>query len=703
MVKLECSDFFCYTYLLIQSFSTTNAQLESLPVQAFYNNPVEICMLSGEVDVTAPYEKVLEKCRKNNPNGTDLVFGGLKTFYSAPEGFCCTAEINLEHRGYSSVIANVSTMNVHYTSKYPLHDFFDALEQSNTSVLSIGDSTSSQMDYAMVAELSRSGRIEDVTSAVKNEILQAGGDVAKIFGVWKRNRTYLYSINLFEFDDEQIRRAVEVAVDGVISRHSSLIIIANMGHHLRDYIRPHNRANLIEIMAAYLSWLDGLQKLKNTYSVIYRESTPSHFDSFDGTYEAWKHPDEFKIKRQPMPSDSQFPLYNCKELSQSVHNRPENIVAKQLIQRRGFNFHYLHVFNIFKYYWKMHSGNCYYSSDRTAGTDCVHLCQYARSMWLPIWSQLADIMTRSNSSSTASAVENQNCEKEGKIHFVRAITMSSSHQSNRVGVANFISCEGIWHEIPNNETLAYLTSKLLGITTIERKRREGVAWELVGVAVVDIRRLVDGAIMLRTPINATVYIVTEGSKKAPIPSYEVFHELGGSVVIPLVVMPPFQLDLLETTAFVMDDFVSCGQVAFIKRISSVAKHTATHYMQCNCKLHKVPDKETFHFLHDRQISTGGQPAKIVEQNIDFIDTPGDASPCISTELMVHGKAMIKSPDEPAVYVMVTDWKKALVPSYEVFEKLGGTVTVPVLEIPQCQLDLVETVPFVTTEFEHIST
>ena len=82
----------------------------------------------------------------------------------------------------------------------------------------------------------------------------------------------------------------------------------------------------------------------------------------------------------------------------------------------------------------------------------------------------------------------------------------------------------------------------------------------VGVPCISTTSIADGKVMLTTPEDTTVFIVTRGGRRAKIPSYEIFQQLGGTVTVPVVTIPTCQLDLLEVAEFVLSDFTSTGDV-----------------------------------------------------------------------------------------------------------------------------------------------
>lgn len=532
-------------------------------------NSVEICMLSDS-HVSDKYETARDQC--TTPETTDaFIFGALKTFYTGPNSHCCTVEVPLTQRGHVEYFREFES-----AERQPLQIFFDMLNRANKSFVTIGDSTSSQFLYAMISELKKqpkSSFLEDLTDSVKSELSMLIGDVDKIFGVYRRKNVYLYDIKILDFDMElaKEKRMVEVILPLLLRRHTSgLAIVANIGHHLKKLNKPALRPVLADRMLKFIKWLENLKKDSKNI-VIYRETPPSHFDSVDGTYEAWKEPDPNNM-RLAMPSDSLFPLYMCREMSPNVTNRPENLLAKQIIVKRNSQIPILEVFKYFRHMYKMHNGNCYFGSDRSETTDCVHICQYVRPMWMPLWTQLHNFAI--DSMITTSKIPYD-------IYFVKAEAVLD----DRSTISYYVSCDGIWHLLPDTETRDFFQSKsehffgkqqvIPSINTVADLRTNPIGitdgnaivsedmlvvegglpsyWGPIGVPCFPADDIKDRKVILQSPDSNAAYAVIRG-KRAEIPNYETFKKMGGSVSVPVGTLPSCQIELIEKTAFDPVDF-----------------------------------------------------------------------------------------------------------------------------------------------------
>ena len=76
-----------------------------------------------------------------------------------------------------------------------------------------------------------------------------------------------------------------------------------------------------------------------------------------------------------------------------------------------------------------------------------------------------------------------------------------------------------------------------------------------------------------------------------------------------------------------------------------------------------------------------------EKASDFLKTSRLGLPFLSAALIVEGKMMLQSETSSDVYALKRG-DKALIPTHDVFQRLGGNGAVPVEIVPSCQLDFI---------------
>jgi hypothetical protein len=227
--------------------------------------------------------------------------------------------------------------------------------------------------------------------------------------------------------------------------------MANLGHHLAGE-RNGDPTNMYLKMSSLLNWMHAMSVLSPGSLMVWRESTPSHFNSpdRDGQFEKWEHsPSHHFPYTQPNSWDNT--MYGCRAMEFDIpdewqlthpdsvsynatavahlfeqadtHQFRENLFAKAILAtwecwdpqtntftcaashdaphatidevlRRPPTRHNIRVLKVFEFlspFSGMKYGNCG-GYDRIDVIDCVHYCSNAFPMWMPVWVQMEGLV-----------------------------------------------------------------------------------------------------------------------------------------------------------------------------------------------------------------------------------------------------------------------------------------------------------------------
>ena len=235
------------------------------------------------------------------------------------------------------------------------------------------------------------------------------------------NVVYIYHMHYYYHDGEiseihLARRFLPYLIKHIHT--SGMVIFSNIGIHLTNERNAYKGIKLpqkepmilIEKMNAMLTWLHDLTLLNPFVVTVYRESTPSHFNSpiGDGAYENYITSINANYDYNK-PNSWDQSKYHCREIFNlsvpSLSQTPENYIAHKLLTAWKSTKHQprvqiLRIFDYLASYDKMKHGNCG-AYQRIATIDCVHYCANHPAMWAPIWKDILDILHNSRRSNVA--------------------------------------------------------------------------------------------------------------------------------------------------------------------------------------------------------------------------------------------------------------------------------------------------------------
>ena len=203
-------------------------------------DPVAVCMLSTSKQ-NLTYQDAFMKCKEetSTPNATHP-FGILSTD-DHPEAqdirhtWCCTSEVPLRQRGYLEALGGHTDPD-----KHDAELFMESLKASNRSLVLLGDSTSTQMFFALKEELYRETKMpaKMVTkdTRIKIQSLHPSLNFNPFFNVFSWRGVLVYALQFLRFQPETIeydKATILGIVPALLDIHTDgLVFVANIGHHL---------------------------------------------------------------------------------------------------------------------------------------------------------------------------------------------------------------------------------------------------------------------------------------------------------------------------------------------------------------------------------------------------------------------------------------------------------------------------------------
>jgi hypothetical protein len=137
---------------------------------------------------------------------------------------------------------------------------------------------------------------------------------------------------------------------------------------------------LSQKIGLFIVWLNDLQEMNPNNIVVFKETTPSHFNSIDGSYERWDG--TYNAHGPYLCSPLKSISYETK-----ASQTPENDVAEKIFKAwKETRVQYLQTWEALAPFWKIHGGNC------EKQEDCLHHCAYVPTAFAPIWRQLNAIV-----------------------------------------------------------------------------------------------------------------------------------------------------------------------------------------------------------------------------------------------------------------------------------------------------------------------
>lgn len=429
-------------------------------------DPIQLCMMNTTIDqLINPYGNTsywtfLQYCESITNLSTNHIYKD--GFYTLPSSAfsrknrdgCCTSDVKLKDRGYNWIYSESANQIGNNTICL---DILYSLGYQNKSLMFIGDSMNNQVFTAFLEECKREERnthqygqwLDDCKYefdlysnpeqySIPNKLLRYIHNVVKYSFIHFNNRyhIYIYAIDMWYgkhiVSDENL--LMELVIPKISSyHHDGLVILGNIGHHLdaeRKLFYNHDERYMINTISDYLYWLNDLKYQNQKNIIIFRETTPSHFDSplQDGSYEVFKEVGNDRDYNYMTMNTWDNTLYHCHSINtsnpfiQTYENKVVELILsywnqmnevfsllktrRQLSQRRYHSNHHeifslnnsIHILSVFKYlapFYRLKYGYCGYY-ERMDVLDCVHFCGWSPPMWIPIWIELLHLIQSSN-------------------------------------------------------------------------------------------------------------------------------------------------------------------------------------------------------------------------------------------------------------------------------------------------------------------
>lgn len=695
-------------FYLVVAFVSTAQELISIDKISSWYSPVAECMMSDAM-AKIEYFESFEKCKFNLKSDANAAFATLQTESIAVEGLqryhCCSTEISLQERGFLHGFKGFTDPN-----KKPVRELFKSLHFRNMSLIFLGDSTSSQTVNALRAELEREDGLKietsfewDITKTFikKFEDLHSISVFKSIFGVYSYDGTLIIDLKMTVLGTSDLLWP--------LLKYLSLgcVVVVNVGHHLKHLTLPNNFPFLVDNMDAVVDFLVEINAHdRGQHIAIYRETTPTHFDSYDGKFETWETPLGYD-HTVPNSWDSRIPMYHCRALQPNVTNRIENSIVESLISARKLDIPVIQTYKYFAPFFKINYGNC----DGEAGyrrkyVDCVHLCAFSPLMWMPIWMQLQEGVTRQLELREQLKQRVPEAQQTHAKYFDRLFLITNQLRDNCA--VTYVSCNGVLRLVPDDSTSSFIRNAVtkLGLINIALTSTETTInstdyglttkWGVVGNHFVSIQQITSQKAMITSTHSEDMFMVTHNLSRALIPTYDIFVSLGGGgSTVPLMVIPKCQLEMFPLVPFNLNDFNQPYLIYFGDGLNISA------YVCSGSVAHLIPDNATLAFVKRAMMRQGLDPTQSAQFIPSSIDGTAFGSTFESVEMMTELKhaAMIKSDNSTDVFMVTHDLTRAMIPTYETFLALdGGGSTVPLIEMPSCQLELFPLVAFELADY-----
>lgn len=296
-------------------------------------------------------------------------------------GHCCNVEIPLQNRGFLNSSDGL-------TSAYqkPVMNMIENLIKANIfTIVYFGDSITAQTNYAFMAELRRECLVHNMSlprSIAREEtaILSQKTQVSQhIFSAFRWSNVTIIYVRYVKID---LLHEVNKFLLAVEARYSSpVLVMGSVGLHY-----PRDAPGMYATAEKFITFMTSVRRRGGNIALM-TETTPTHFNSDDGSFEHWETPHGYNMNTYN-DWDKMNPLYHCRPLPANVTNRVQNEVMRKVLVDHNLT-HEIHVVETFRHlapYHNMHYGNCHPEGGyRFRLMDCVHFCAFSPLMWTPIW------------------------------------------------------------------------------------------------------------------------------------------------------------------------------------------------------------------------------------------------------------------------------------------------------------------------------
>lgn len=220
------------------------------------------------------------------------------------------------------------------------------------------------------------------------------------------------------------------------------------------------------ILKSFLIWMQNFKKINPIGNIIiFRETSPSFFDTSDGTF----------IKRRPglfssITSNKDGEFYKCVSVKNKIENAFENILLDKILKDLELSYQEDNNLNstllqplmfIAKFYHYVLPFNNMLRGGHTPNKttpndmDCVHFCSFAPNMWLPHWIDLLSFINYDQDNKQDEI--NKNNIILTTDHIENIFTPYSAY-NNKINQININIYHDIYIDIISNKAF-YLNSK----------------------------------------------------------------------------------------------------------------------------------------------------------------------------------------------------------------------------------------------------
>ena len=329
-------------------------------IKSSSNDSVDNLMKNCETSVASLKQPLLPiRCRAGNT-------------WPSRSGFCSSSDIPFSQRNN----LQRSVEGYDNPAETPLASFFRKLSAQNGAMLIVGDSVMQQFFSAIACELEREGVWKNPDKFTNTDEVQhvKFHDLASSATI-KFLPIYHFVNGRFDRIANASMHHLTTAVETMISRHSTLVIVLNMGlHYVDNPVAGFSRVDYQAQMTMALSYLHNfvIKHSSKHIKVFFREMTAQHFSTPNGYWPGIKYSNTMQL--------GCFPLNDSSPAADWRNRDIEHIILKNNL----FNVKILRFYNITVSLWSEHPNGHL--------KDCTHFC-WSPMLYQPTFHELDDALS----------------------------------------------------------------------------------------------------------------------------------------------------------------------------------------------------------------------------------------------------------------------------------------------------------------------
>ena len=311
-------------------------------IRSTSNSSIDVIMKGCEASISPQHKQLPMRCRAGNS-------------WPSKSEYCSASDIPFsERKNFQHSLQGLDDPTRNY-----LKSFFAKLAAEKGALIVIGDSVMQQFFSAIACELEREQVWKDpgkFTNTDEVQYVRVGAESRIVPMLFLP--IYHFVNGRFDGVPMAAMRKLESTLNSYIEKHSSLVVMANMGLHYIDNPVPNfSRVDYQQQMAMALSYLHNFA-LSHTATknvrIFWRETSAQHFPTMNGYWPGARYANVMKLTCTPLQDAS---------AAADWRNRD---IERILSTKKLFMVQVIPFYNISAPLWSMHpSGHM---------QDCTHFC-----------------------------------------------------------------------------------------------------------------------------------------------------------------------------------------------------------------------------------------------------------------------------------------------------------------------------------------